>query len=106
MKIKLSPMRMDERLDAYINGDILTVNGIALDFRQLQDDEQLPCSAIDSPWIMSDVHRIQGDIHITLRLPHGPNAPHETRFPAAFTEPMTVISGPVPLPPYNAEEVA
>lgn len=63
----------------------------------------LPFGCVDSLWIQGDVVRSDGEIHLTLCLPHGQFAPHETRFPAAYTEPLTVVDGPVPLPPYDAQ---
>lgn len=107
MKIYLSPVRMDIQLVASVAGDTITVNGTVLDFTPLLEGETLPSTAILNDWIVGDVHRIDGEVVLTLRLPHGANAPEETRFHAAFAVPMTVLSGEVPLPPYNApvEEV-
>lgn len=107
MKIKLSPNNNPSRLTAVVSGDTITLNGVDLDFSLLGEGDVLPAAAIDSPWIASDVTRVGGEISLTLCLPHGANAPHETRFPAAFDVPMTVMVGHVPLPPYEAEpEVA
>ncbi|MFB0774316.1 hypothetical protein [Aeromonas salmonicida] len=103
MKIKLSAVRMDEQLTASVSGDTITVNGQVLDFSPLQEGDMLPAGAVDSPWLQGAVSRISGDIHLTLVLPHGSNAPHETRFPAAFDTPMTMVDGEVPLPPYDTE---
>ncbi|MGU5533808.1 hypothetical protein [Aeromonas caviae] len=106
MKIKLSPVRMDDQLSASVDGDKITINGEVFDFAPLQEGAILPADAVQNDWIMGDVRRIYGEIHLTLRLPHGMNAPHETRFPAAFYEAMTVTNGPVPLPPYDAASEA
>ena len=104
MKIYLSPVSMSSRLVASVVGDVLTVNDIQLDFSPLQDGETLPSGAVDTMWITGPVRRIDGVIHLTLVLPHGHNAPRETRFPAAYDEPMTVVDGEVPLPPYSLQE--
>lgn len=101
MKIKLSPARMDEQLVATVSGDSITVNGTRINFGPLLNGETIPNEAISNKWIAGDVHRIDGEIHLTLVLPHGATAPQETRFPAAYDVPMTVSSGAVPLPPYN-----
>jgi hypothetical protein len=99
----LSPTRMDEVLAASVAGDVLTLNGEPLDFSPLPAGATLPREAIDSPWIAGDVTRaMDGTLTVPLILPHGANAPHETRFPA----PITINSGAVPLPPYDAEEAA
>lgn len=101
MKIKLSPVRMDEQLTASVSADTITLNGTKLNFGPLLDGETLPNEAINNKWISGDVHRIGGEIHLTLVLPHGARAPQETRFPAAYDVPLTVTSGAVPLTPYN-----
>ena len=103
MKIYLSPVRMDEKLIASVDGDTITVNDTVLDFLPLQEGETLPNAAIPNDWIVGDVHRVAGEIVLTLRLPHGANAPYETRFPTAFETPITVLEGEVPLPPYDSE---
>lgn len=105
MKIKLSPVRTDERMQAYVSGDEIIVNGEHLDFSPLPEGGTLPRSSIHSQWIASDVQRIGGDICLTLVLPHGANAPRETLFPTAYSEPMTVIGGAVPLPLYDEPQV-
>lgn len=104
MKIKLSPVRMDVGLSASVSGDVLTVNGIAIDLSPLEEGSMLPSSAIDSPWVSGDITRTDGVISLTLNLPHGANAPYETRFPAAYTVPITVTEGPIPLPAYDNHE--
>lgn len=101
MKIKLSPARMDEQLVAMVSGDSITVNGTRINFGPLLNGETIPNEAISNKWIAGDVHRIDGEIYLTLVLPHGATAPQETRFPSAYDVPMTVSSGAVPLPPYN-----
>lgn len=104
MKILLSPVRCDERIRANVSGDAIVINGKTFDFSSLEESCELPLGSVGSLFICSNVIRIDGEISLTLMLPHGQNAPHETRFPAAFTEPMTITSGPVPLPPYDADD--
>lgn len=101
MKIKLSPVRVDsDPLMAIVDGDKITVNGVEYDFSPLKQGDTLPKF---EPFA-SDIERdADGVICLTLNLPHGPNAPVETRFPAAYSEPMNVI-GEVHVPPYNIEE--
>jgi hypothetical protein len=101
MKIYLSPVRTNAQLTASVSGDTITVNGDVLDFTPLLEGETLPRTAVFNDWIIGDVHRIAGEITLTLRLPHGANAPEETRFPDAYIVPITVASGDVPLPPYD-----
>jgi hypothetical protein len=105
MKINLAPIRMDEQLEVKVNGDSIWLNGEEFDFSPLPDGAILPHGAIDSKWFVGKVYRINGQIELTILLPHGSNAPHETRFP----NPITVTTdGVVDLPPYNIpqEEVS
>ena len=104
MIIKLSPVRMDETLTISRAGDILTINGEPFDFSQLLEGATLPKSAISSEHFVGPVERINGELHLTLRLPHGANPPQHVAFP----EPIHVTEdGPVALP-FDApqEEVA
>ena len=103
MKIYISPVRTDEQVVASVSGDILTINSQVLDFSPLLEGESLPSEAVDTEWLQGNITRIDGEIHLTLLLPHGANAPYETRFPTAFETPITVLEGEVPLPPYDSE---
>lgn len=103
MKIKLSPVRADAQLTATISGDTLTVNNQVLDFAPLLEGASLPSEAVDTEWLQGNITRIDGEIHLTLLLPHGANAPNETRFPEAYYTPIMVLEGEVPLPPYDSE---
>lgn len=95
MHIKLSPVRTDKTLTATLSGDMLTLNGQAFDFGPLPDRATLPAEAIDSEWIVGPVERIDGELHLTLRLPHGPNPSQAVAFP----EPIHVTeAGPIALP--------
>ena len=98
MKITLSPMRLNTLLNLERAGDVLILNGETVDFTDLPEGATLPREAVDCEWLVSDVERIDGALHLTLRLPHGPNAPHETRFPAPVIDPP---DGPVALPIYD-----
>lgn len=95
MKINYSPLRMDTTVVASLAGDVLTLNGEAFDFSQLPEGATLPTEAIASDWITGPVSRINGELHLTLRLPHGPSPSRAVAFP----EPVTVTQdGPIPLP--------
>ena len=99
MKIKLSPVRSDSQpLVASVAGDVITVNDTEYDLSPLAIGEELPAPEPFTGSIVRDDH---GVIHLTLMLPHGVNAPHETRFPAAFSEPMDIADGEIPVPPYD-----
>ena len=95
MHITLSPVRLDETLTASLSGDVLTINGEAFDFGPLPEGATLPADAIESEHFIGPVSRIAGELHLTLRLPHGPNPSQAVAFP----EPLTVLEdGPIPLP--------
>jgi len=95
MHIKLSPVRLDETLEVLKEGDVLTVNGIPFDFSLLPEGATLPAEAIESEHLVGPVERINGELHLTLRLPHGANPSKAVAFP----EPIYVTEdGPIPLP--------
>jgi hypothetical protein len=95
MLINLSPIRSGRALEISKTGETLTINGVPYDFSQLPDGATLPREAIDCEWIVSDVNRINGEIELTILLPHGANASHEARFP----EPINITNdGQVVLP--------
>ena len=98
MYIKLSPQRSDKRLTLEKQNQTLIINGESFDFSELPEGATLPRDAIVSDVITSDVERIDGEIHLTVLLPHGANAPEETRFP----EPISATEdGIIALPPYD-----
>lgn len=95
MQITLSPVRLDETLTASLTGDTLTLNGETFDFSALPEGGTLPAEAIVSDWIVGPVSRVNGELHLTLRLPHGPNPSRAVAFP----EPIKVTEdGPIALP--------
>ena len=107
MHLILTPMRRDDRLTASVAGDMLTLNGVQLDFAPLPAGAVLPRAAIGCGWIAGDVTRSsEGVLVVPLILPHGPipwPAP-----PAAlavlYPEPVTTIGdGPVTLPTWTEE---
>jgi len=109
MIVSFSPARIANRLTLDRAGDTLTINGEAFDFSGVPDGAILPRGAIQSEWIVGDVTRTGGVLHVPpiwpliwpLIWPHGANAPEATRFPAPIT--MTG-NEPVTLPPYDAPE--
>lgn len=93
--LNYSPQRRDNTLTIIKAGDILTINGTVYDFSQLPNGATLPREAIDCEFIVSDVNRVNGEIELTILLPHGANASHAARFP----EPIVMTTnGQVVLP--------
>ena len=95
MQITLTPQRRDDTLTLMRSGDVLTINGEAFDFAAIPEGGTLPRDAVACDWLAGDVTRSGGVLHLTLILPHGADAPHETLFPAALT---LTGDGPVVLP--------
>lgn len=96
MLITFTPMRRDDRLSLHCAGDVLTLNGESYDFSPLPEGAVLPRDAVDCIWLASDVTRTDGKLHLTLILPHGASAPHQTLFPLPL---LLEADGPVALPP-------
>ena len=95
MKITFSPQRRDNTLAVVKQGDILTINGTAYDFSQLPDGGTLPADAVDSEFVIGTVDRVDGELELTLLLPHGANASEAARFPEPIINPA---DGEVELP--------
>lgn len=92
--ITLSPMRRDDTLTVSVSGDVLVLNGEALDLGTYTADPDAP-----HDWIVGQPVQDAGVWNVTLILPHGADAPEATRFP----EPITVTAdGPVQMPPHDA----
>ncbi|WP_109468530.1 hypothetical protein [Albibacillus kandeliae] len=96
MHISFTPTRHDAELALSVAGDALTINGEVFDFSGLAEGATLPNSAVACAWLASDVERVAGVLHLSLILPHGADAPEETRFPAPL---IVTEDGPVALPP-------
>lgn len=95
MLISFSPQRRDDTLTVGKSGDVLTINSETHDLSVIPDGATAPVGSITSEWIIGPVERIDGVLHVTLILPHGPNPSQAVAFP----EPITVLSdGPVPVP--------
>ena len=101
MIINLSPIRNDQKISLIVNGDVLTINGDKFDFSDLKEGERLKQSEVSCDWLQGDVERREGELYLTLLLPHGPKAPRQTLFP----KPIHVTKdGPVILPVFELIE--
>lgn len=87
MKITLYPVRSDSQLTVGKQGDALTINGTPFDFSVIPDGATLPASAVDCEFITGNIERINGVLHISLILPHGPNPSQAVAFPATIINP-------------------
>jgi hypothetical protein len=95
MKISLSPQRRDDSLVVIKDGDKLRINGELFSFISLPDGATIPAGEVPCEWIVGPVERIDGQINLTLVLPHGPNPSQAVAFPEALIDPA---DGPLALP--------
>lgn len=92
MFVKLSPQRRDDQLCLARDGSALVFNGTRVDL-VTYDRATAPCD-----WIVAEPQESDDGWHVEVILPHGPAAPHSTRFP----DPIEVVSdGEIDLPPYG-----
>ena len=87
MHITLNPQRRDDTPSISKSGDTLTINGVAYDFSIIPEGATLPASAVDCEYISGNVERINGVLHLSLILPHGPNPPQAVAFPEPLINP-------------------
>ncbi len=93
MILTLSPMRRDETLTLAREGEALVVNGQRVELAGVAT--AVDAAAFGCEWIVGEVRRADGALHLTVILPHGPEAPEAQRYPA----PLAVeFDGPVALP--------
>ncbi|MFC3059526.1 hypothetical protein [Paenirhodobacter populi] len=92
MQITFSPQRRDDMLSASVDGNILTLNDEVIDLTSVTAED--PRDFEGSDWIVGQATRVDGELHVTLILPVGPEASEAQRFPL----PVSVSAGAVPLP--------
>lgn len=95
MNISFSPQRRDCTLTVIRSGDILTINGEQIDFSIVPDGAAIPAADLFCQWIVGPVERVDGDLHLTLILPHGPNPSDNVAFPSSI---ISYGDGPISLP--------
>ena len=106
MKINLAPQRRDDALELTLAGEVLSINGEALDLTAIPAGATLPRDAVDCEWLASDIERdAQGEITLSLILPHGFIADQTTDSAKSvlFPDPLDVTEeGAITLPSYEA----
>jgi len=99
MRINLSPLFTEDPLTVSKQGDALTINGEVFDFSDLPDGATIQngyvTKVIPFDWIVGPVSRIDGELHLTLVLPHGPNPSQAVAFPDPIADPA---DGEIQLP--------
>lgn len=96
MKIILSPVRTDDLVTYEKRGDTIIVNGEEFDLSPVEEGDQLPATAIDSPWFGGGVTRARDELVLTLILPNPWNYSPEQAFPEPLFD---VQDGIIELPP-------
>jgi len=96
MRISYSPQRRDDSLTLErTSGDRLRVNGELFNFNTLNDGDVIPAGSIPCEWIVGPVEKVDGDVWLTLILPHGANPSPAVAVP----EPITVADDePIDVP--------
>lgn len=89
MQISFSPQVRGDALALSKRGDVLTINGIPYDFGPLPEGAVLPADATGCKFILGEVKRTDGQVHLTLLLPIAHDAPPE----ACFPQPIVVTKG-------------
>lgn len=94
MRISFSPQRRDDTLTLERTApDRIRINGELFNFGPLEDGDVLP--SVPCEWVVGPVTREDGEVRLTLILPHGPNPSPAVAFP----EPITVTEdGPIAVP--------
>ena len=96
MKISFLPQRRPETLTLEkTSGNRLRINGELFNFNPLEDGDTIPEGSIPCDWIVGPVERINGEVCLTVILPHSPNPSRAVAFP----EPIIVSDdGPITVP--------
>lgn len=99
MRIKLSPIRMDDSLVVVKTRDVLIINGERFDFSPMEVGSTLPAVAIQSQWIIGAVEKTTDELVITLLFPIPKNYSPAQAFPVDLIDvPDGPVAFPKPLP--------
>ncbi|WP_119309628.1 hypothetical protein [Cohaesibacter haloalkalitolerans] len=109
MKLTLIPQRRDDALALSLAGDVLTINGEALDLSGIPAGATLPRKAVGCAWLASDIERDKdGQLSLSLILPHGFIADPSTDAARAvlYPAPLEVTEdGEITLPAHEEEGI-
>ena len=87
MHITLIPQRRGDTLIVIKAGDTLTINDVDYDLSVIPEGATLPATATDCPYLMGDIQRIDGVLHLSLLLPTGIDATDAANFPEPIINP-------------------
>lgn len=96
MIIIFSPQLRNDTLTLAKQGDVLTINSVEIDFSPLESGTKLPSDVCQtySPFLLAAQRNGDGELEVTLLLPHGKDATQAALFP----QPVTPTDGPVEVP--------
>jgi hypothetical protein len=79
----------------------LRINGELFNFGPMEDGDVIEPGTVPCEWITGTVEKIDGEVQLTLILPHGPNPSQAVAFPV----PITVTEdGPIAVPHDEPEQ--
>jgi len=96
MIINFSPQLRGDTLTLVKQGDVLTINSVEIDFEPLESGTKLPSDVCQeySQFLLAAQRNNDGELELTLLLPHGKDATQAALFP----QPVTAIDGLVEVP--------
>ncbi|WP_135506645.1 hypothetical protein [Roseovarius aestuariivivens] len=95
MILNFTPQRGDHDLSVERHGDRLVLNGQEIDLSDLAEGETRSAEEIGNAWIAGRVQRQNGQLTLTLIVPHGAGDPVADAPPAPL---QVAQDGLVPLP--------
>lgn len=93
--ITLSPIRADFDLHLEREGEILVINGQRIDCTALADGQSIEALGLSCEPLVTDIVAEGAALHLTVLLPHGPDAGEAVLFPAPL---VLSEDGPAQLP--------
>ena len=96
MIINYSPQLRSDILTLNKQGDVLTINSVEIDFSPLESGTKLPSDVCQnySSFLLAAQRNEDGELELTILLPHSANATQAAMFP----QPVTPQNGPVEVP--------
>ena len=96
MHISFSPQRRDDSLKLEKGiGDRIRINGELFNFDPLNDGDTISAEDVPCEWIVDSVEKVDGEVRLTVVLPHGPNPSPAVAFPDPAT---ATAEGPIAIP--------
>ena len=98
MILTFSPQLRNDTLTLAKQGDLLTINGVAVDLSPLLNGYRLPSDECRNghEFLLTAERSEVGELGVTVLLPHGSNASEAVRFPSPINNPADgVIEVPV-----------